>query len=83
MAGTGRPELQRLPDDVRHRPLGEVAPLLGYQPDPIDRSRWRREGSVINVTGMKFYDYLQRCGGGGAIDLVIHARGCSSAETIR
>ena len=39
MAGTERLELQRLFDDVRHRPLGKVAPLLGYQPDPTDRSR--------------------------------------------
>ncbi len=83
MSGKARLELQRLADDVRHRPLGEVALLLGYQPDPTDRSRWRREGSVINVTGMKFYDHLQGCGGGGAIDLVIHGRGCSPAEAIR
>ena len=83
MAGTARLELQRLADDVRHRPLGEVAPLLGYRPDPTDRSRWHREGSVINVTGMKFYDHLQGCGGGGAIDLVIHGRGCSPGEAIR
>lgn len=37
---------------------------------------------MINVTGMKFYDHLQGCGGGGAIDLVIHGRGCSPAEAI-
>ena len=47
MSGKARLELQRLADDVRHRPLGEVALLLGYQPDPTDRSRWHREGSVI------------------------------------
>ena len=38
---------------------------------------------MINVTGMKFYDHLQGCGGGGAIDLVIHGRGCSPAVAIR
>ena len=59
MARTTHLELQRLAAAVRHRPLGEVALLLGYQPDPTDRSRWRREGSVITVTGMKFYDHLQ------------------------
>ena len=33
MAGTARLELQGLADAVRHRPLGEVAPLLGAGPD--------------------------------------------------
>ena len=83
MAGTAGLALRRLADDVRHRALGEVAPLLGYQRDPSDGSRWRREGSVINLTGAKFYDHLQGCGGGGAIDLAIHALGCGPAEAIR
>ena len=72
-----------LADEVRAFPLGEVAPLLGYCRDASDRARWRREGSVISVTGMKFYDHLQGRGGGGAIDLVIHARGCGAVEAIR
>ena len=38
---------------------------------------------MINVAGMKFYDHLQGRRGGRAIDLVIHARGCSSVEAIR
>lgn len=75
--------LRRLADDVRLRPLVEVAPLLGYRRDPTDRSRWRRSGSVITVRGMKFYDHLQGCGGGGAIDLVVHGLGCSAVEAIR
>ena len=83
MGGTKDLEQKPLSDDVRHRPLFEVAALLGYQPDPIDRSRWRLADSVINLAGMKFYDHLQGCGGGGAIDLVIHARGSNSAEAIR
>ena len=83
MVGTARLELQRLADHLRRRPFSEVAPLLGYQLDPPDRWRWRREGSVINVTGKKFYDHLQGCDGGGATDLVIHGRGCSPAEAIR
>ena len=74
--------LRDLADEVRVLPLGEVAVLLGYRRDASDRSRWRREGSVISVTGMKFYDHLQGRGGGGAIDLVIHARGCDHFTTL-
>ena len=55
----------------------ELAPLLGYRQDTVDRSRWRRKGSVVNVKGAKFFDHLQGSGGGGAIDLVVHARGCT------
>ena len=75
--------LRDLADEVRVLPLGEVAVLLGYRRDASDRSRWRREGSVISVTGMKFHDHLQGRGGGGAIDLVVHARGCGAVGAIR
>ncbi|MDE2789542.1 MAG: hypothetical protein OXI81_03865 [Paracoccaceae bacterium] len=64
-----------------------MAPFLGYVRDPTDRSRWRQDGSVLSVTGMKFngkfFDHLQGQGGGGAIDLVVHARGCGAAAAIR
>lgn len=71
-----------LANEARARPLVEVAPLLGYWQDRTDRSRWRGEVSVISVTGAKVYDRLQGCGG-VAIDLVIHAHGCTPAEAIR
>ena len=83
MAGRGRRELRDLADAVRLRPLEEVAPFLGYVRDPTDRSRWRRDGSVLSVTGMKYFDHLRGRGGGGAIDLVVHARRCSPAAAIR
>ena len=72
MAGRGRRELRDLADAVRLRPLEEVATFLGYVRDPADRSRWRRDGSVLSVTGMKYFDHLRGQGGGGAIDLVVH-----------
>ncbi|MCY4460198.1 MAG: hypothetical protein OXC26_07345 [Albidovulum sp.] len=40
---------RRLADEVRSRPLTEVAPLLGYERDGTDRCRWRRDGSVISI----------------------------------
>ncbi len=83
MAMRDRQELRGLADAVRLRPLDEVAPLLGYVRDPADRSRWQRDGSVLSVTGIRFFDHVQGRGGGGAIDLVAHAGGCSPAAAIR
>ena len=83
MAGRGRRELRDLADAVRLRPLEEVAPFLGYVRDPADRSRWCRDGSVLSVTDIRFFDHLRGRGGGGAIDLVVHVRGCSPASAIR
>ena len=79
MAMRDRGELRGLAEAVRLRPLEEIAPLLGFVRDPADRSRWRREGSVLSVTGIRFFDHLQ--GGGGAIDLVVH--GCRPAAAVR
>ena len=67
---------------LRRLPLEEIAVRLGYRPDPRDRSRFRRGGSVISVTGMKFYDHRRNRGGGGAIGPVIHAEGGSFAQAV-
>ena len=77
---TGR---ERLADRVRGLPLATLVPQLGYRRCPVDRKRWRRTGSVISVNGQRFFDHVQMRGGGGAIDLVIHATGGSTAEAIR
>ena len=63
-------------ETCRNIPLDRVAAALGYRKDPDDRARFRREGSVISINGEKFFDHLRGTGGGGAIDLVIHATGC-------
>ena len=67
----------------RNIPLDRVAIALGYRKDPADRARFRREGSVISINGEKFFDHLSGTGGGGAIDLVIHATGCRFPEALR
>ena len=67
----------------RNIPLDRVAAALGYRKDPADRARFRREGSVISINGEKFFDHLRGTGGGGAIDLVIHATGCRLPEALR
>ena len=73
---------RRLADEVRSRPLTEVAPLLGYEQDRTDRCRWRRDGSVISINEPKYYDHIAGCGGGGAAGPVIHGLGCSPRQAI-
>ena len=74
------------PDSVaacRNVPLDRVAVALGYRRDPADRARFRREGSVISINGERYFDHLSGTGGGGAIDLVIHATGCRFPDALR
>ncbi len=77
---TGRRERA---DAVRTIPLPDVAGRLGYMKDPADTARWKRPGSVISIDGPKFCDHVRGRGGGGAIDLVIHAEGCGFLQALR
>ena len=61
---------------ARAAPLPALAVRLGYRRDPRRRDRWRRPGSVLAIDGSRFFDHRAGRGGGGAIDLVMHARGC-------
>ena len=61
---------------VRTVALEPLAVQLGYRPDPRNPARWKRPGSVLSISGDKFFDHRQGRGGGGAIDLVMHARRC-------
>ena len=67
----------------RNIPLDRIAIALGYRRDPADRARFKRDGSVISINGAKFFDHLRGTGGGGAIDLVIHANGCRFQDALR
>ena len=67
----------------RNIPLDRAAAALGYRKDADDRARFRRQGSVISINGEKFFDHLRGTGGGGAIDLVIHATGCRFPHAVR
>ena len=68
---------------VRDQPLEAIARQLGYRQDPRDRARWRRPGSVLSIHAGRFFDHRAGTGGGGAFDLVMHARNCSFAEAAR
>ena len=69
-------------DRLRTIPLKTVARELGYRRDRTDRSRWTRRHSVISINGSRFYDHIQGRGGGGAIDLAMHATGCPFREAL-
>ena len=53
---------------LRSIPLKQAALLLGYERDPRDRARWRKDGSIISISG--------------AIDLAVHAEGCSFLQAL-
>ena len=67
---------------LRGYPLEEAARALGYRRDPHDPTRWRRPGSALSINRFMFYDHRDGDGGGGAIDLVAHARRCSRPEAV-
>jgi hypothetical protein len=68
--------------DVRDRlhqlraiPLESVLAATGAQRDDQDRAKWHTALGAISVTGMKFMNWKQGRGGGGAIDLAMHLNG--------
>jgi hypothetical protein len=65
-------EIRRLADRLRGVPPGEIIPLFGGVPHHYDKAKWNTALGMISVTGMKFHNWNQDAGGGGAIDLVMH-----------
>lgn len=59
-------------DRLRAIPLHAVLRGVGAQPDPHDKSKWHTAQGLLSVNGMKFINWHQGCGGGGAIDLAMH-----------
>jgi hypothetical protein len=77
-----RDDFRRKADAVREIPLEVVLAALGAQRDRRDRSQWRTEQGPITVTGPRFFNWHVEQGGGGAIDLAMHLRGCDAGEAI-
>jgi len=67
---------------VRQIPLAAVLPLLGAQPDRHDPAKWHTPSGPLSVTGMKFMNWRQGVGGGGAIDLVLHLTGLNFTAAV-
>ena len=70
-------------DAVRTIPLPVVAAGLGCRKDPADKARWKRPGSAISINQSRFFDHVAGRGGGGAIDLVMHAEGCGFLQALQ
>ena len=69
-------------DEIRDRlhqlraiPLESVLLATGGNRDPQDKAKWHTSKGAISVTGMKFMNWNQGRGGGGAIDLAMHLNG--------
>ncbi len=69
-------------DEIRDRlhqlraiPLESVLAATGAQRDLQDKAKWHTAKGAISITGMKFMNWNQGRGGGGAIDLAVHLNG--------
>jgi hypothetical protein len=60
---------------LRAIPLESVRAATGAQRDHHDKAKWHTAKGAISVTGMKFINWYQGRGGGGAIDLAMHLNG--------
>jgi hypothetical protein len=60
---------------LRAIPLESLLVASGAQRDPHDQARWHTARGPISITGMKFMNWNQGRGGGGAIDLAMHLNG--------
>ena len=59
-------------DQLRRVPLAAVLREIGAQRDRSDKAKWHTPKGAISITGMKFMNWHQSFGGGGAIDLAMH-----------
>ena len=57
---------------LRALPLPLVLAAFDATPDPRDPAKWHTARGVLSLTGPKFMNWNLDCGGGGAIDLVMH-----------
>jgi len=62
-------------DQLRRVPLPAVLRETGAQRDRYDQAKWHTPKGAISITGMKFMNWQQSRGGGGAIDLAMHLNG--------
>lgn len=59
-------------DQLRRVSLPAVLRETGAQRDRCDKAKWHTPKGAISITGMKFMNWHQSRGGGGAIDLAMH-----------
>jgi hypothetical protein len=65
-------EIRDRADRVRGIPLQSLLLRTGAERDRYDKAKWHTGKGTISFTGMKFMNWDQSVGGGGAIDLAMH-----------
>ena len=65
-------EIRERSRQLRGVPLEAVLLAAGTQRDRHDKAKWHTAKGVLSVTGMKFMNWTEAKGGGGAIDLAMH-----------
>jgi hypothetical protein len=68
-------EIRNRADRVRGIPMKAVLLLTGAERDRFDKAKWHTGKGTISFNGMKFMNWNQSVGGGGAIDLAMHLNG--------
>ena len=79
---TLRADYKALAAQVRVIPLETVIERLGGEVDRYNAAKYRLDGEHISITGERFYNHDRQQGGGGAIDLVMHAAGYDYREAV-
>jgi len=79
---TLREDYKALAAQVRAIPLETVIERLGGQVDRYNAAKYHLAGEHISINGERFYNHDRQQGGGGAIDLVMHATRYSYPEAV-
>jgi len=77
-----REDYKALAAQVRAIPLETVMERLGGVQARYDAHKYRLDGEHISINGERFYNHDRQQGGGGAIDLVMHATRYSYPEAV-
>ncbi|RPI17528.1 MAG: hypothetical protein EHM65_02995, partial [Acidobacteriales bacterium] len=77
-APIGRERTNRL----RAIPLTDILRASNARPDPRDPAKWHTPRGALSVNGVKFFNWSEAIGGGGAIDLAMHLKGLDFKEAI-
>jgi hypothetical protein len=67
---------------LRDIPLDTILCHEGAKQDVHDKKKWHTIRGPLSINGSKFFNWHNKCGGGGAIDLVMHLKGLSFPQTI-
>jgi len=79
---TLREDYKTLAAQVRAIPLEAVIERLGGEADRYNAHKYRLDGEHISINDERFYNHDRQQGGGGAIDLVMHAAGYDYREAV-